>query len=159
MGRLALTGRRGKVRVLFKARIPLTLILSPQIRGEARKVSEISSNSRKPTISEHYCLKKSSARRIHSTRYRSAIKCATVLKKSFHFFVVALGSALLPVVCFAESFTIEQVLSAPFPYGLTSAPHSPRVAWVFDNKGAEGNRFRYLTDSKLFELRLSSKER
>src|SRR6266550_4108034 len=42
---------------------------------------------------------------------------------------------LLPVVCLGESFTIEQVLSAPFPYGLTSASHAPRVAWVFDNKG------------------------
>jgi dipeptidyl aminopeptidase/acylaminoacyl peptidase len=41
----------------------------------------------------------------------------------------------LPVCCFAEAFTIEQVLSAPFPYGLTSASHAPRVAWVFDNKG------------------------
>ena len=27
------------------------------------------------------------------------------------------------------------MLSAPFPYGLTSASHAPRVAWVFDNKG------------------------
>ena len=26
-------------------------------------------------------------------------------------------------------------MSSPFPYGLTSAPHAPRVAWVFDNKG------------------------
>jgi dipeptidyl aminopeptidase/acylaminoacyl peptidase len=42
---------------------------------------------------------------------------------------------LLPHVCPGESFTIEQVLSAPFPYGLTSAQHAPRVAWVFDNKG------------------------
>ena len=42
---------------------------------------------------------------------------------------------LLPLVCLGESFTIEQVLSAPFPYGLTSAAHAPRVAWVFDNKG------------------------
>jgi dipeptidyl aminopeptidase/acylaminoacyl peptidase len=58
-----------------------------------------------------------------------------VLKKSFYFLVVSLGSTLLPLVCFGESFTIEQVLSAPFPYGLTSAPRAPRVAWVFDNKG------------------------
>jgi hypothetical protein len=58
-----------------------------------------------------------------------------VLKKSFYFLVVSLGSMLLPVACFGESFTIEQVLSAPFPYGLTSASHAPRVAWVFDNKG------------------------
>ena len=58
-----------------------------------------------------------------------------MLKKSFCFLVVSLGSTLLPIVCVGESFTIEQVLSAPFPYGLTSAPHAPRVAWVFDNKG------------------------
>jgi hypothetical protein len=58
-----------------------------------------------------------------------------VLKKLFYSLVVSLGSALLPVVCLGESFTIEQVLSAPFPYGLTSASHAPRVAWVFDNKG------------------------
>ena len=57
-----------------------------------------------------------------------------MLKKSFYFLVVSLGT-LLPIFCYAESFTIEQVLSAPFPYGLTSASHAPRVAWVFDNKG------------------------
>ena len=58
-----------------------------------------------------------------------------MLKKLFCFLVVILGSALLPTICFGESFTIEQVLSAPFPYSLTSASHAPRVAWVFDNKG------------------------
>ncbi len=46
---------------------------------------------------------------------------------------VVVASVLLPSWCW--SFTIEQVLSAPFPYGLTSASHAPRVAWVFDNKG------------------------
>jgi len=49
--------------------------------------------------------------------------------------VVAVVSVLLPVCCFAEAFTIEQVLSAPFPSGLTAAAHAPRVAWIFDNKG------------------------
>src|SRR5439155_13909398 len=58
-----------------------------------------------------------------------------VLKTLLQFLVVALGRMLLPVVCLGESFTIEQVLSAPFPYGLTSASHAPRVAWVFDNEG------------------------
>src|SRR5438132_1342259 len=58
-----------------------------------------------------------------------------VLKTLFHFLLVAFGSLSLAAVCFAESFTIEQVLSAPFPYGLTSASHAPRVAWIFDNKG------------------------
>jgi dipeptidyl aminopeptidase/acylaminoacyl peptidase len=51
------------------------------------------------------------------------------------FLIVSVGSALVPLVCVGESFTIEQVLSAPFPYGLTSALHAPRVAWVLDNKG------------------------
>ena len=42
---------------------------------------------------------------------------------------------MLSAACLAEGFTVEQVLSAPFPSGLTSASHAPRVAWVFDNKG------------------------
>ena len=58
-----------------------------------------------------------------------------MLKTLFHFLLVAFGSLSLAAVCLAESFTIEQVLSAPFPYGLTSASHAPRVAWIFDNKG------------------------
>ncbi|PYL09690.1 MAG: hypothetical protein DME33_03360 [Verrucomicrobia bacterium] len=58
-----------------------------------------------------------------------------MLKTLLHFFVVTVGSTLLPVVCFGESFTLEQVLSAPFPYGLTGASHATRVAWIFDNKG------------------------
>jgi len=53
------------------------------------------------------------------------------VKISFRF--VAVFLVFLPGWCCA--FTIEQVLSAPFPYGLTSASHVPRVAWVFDNKG------------------------
>jgi dipeptidyl aminopeptidase/acylaminoacyl peptidase len=48
---------------------------------------------------------------------------------------VAVVSVLLPVCCFAEAFTIEQVLSAPFPLGLTTAAHAPRVAWIFDHNG------------------------
>jgi dipeptidyl aminopeptidase/acylaminoacyl peptidase len=58
-----------------------------------------------------------------------------VLKILLKSLVVILGSMLLPVICLGENFTLEQVLSAPFPYGLTSASHVPRVAWVFDNKG------------------------
>jgi hypothetical protein len=58
-----------------------------------------------------------------------------VLKILLKSVVVTLGSILLPLACLGESFTIEQMLSTPFPYGLTSASHAPRVAWVFDNKG------------------------
>jgi len=48
---------------------------------------------------------------------------------------VAIVLVVPSVGCFAEGVTIEDVLSAPFPSGLTSAVHAPRVAWVFDNKG------------------------
>ncbi len=36
----------------------------------------------------------------------------------------------------AGSFTLEQVLSSPFPSNLVAASHAGRVAWVFDSKGA-----------------------
>jgi len=39
-------------------------------------------------------------------------------------------------ILFAQSpFTLEQVLSSPFPTGLVAAAHGSRVAWVFDAKG------------------------
>jgi dipeptidyl aminopeptidase/acylaminoacyl peptidase len=34
-----------------------------------------------------------------------------------------------------ERFTLEQVLSAPFPSGLTAAPEGGKVAWVFNARG------------------------
>ena len=36
----------------------------------------------------------------------------------------------------AKTFTIEQVLSAPFPEGLTVAPNGKKVAWVSNERGA-----------------------
>src|SRR5258708_34770767 len=47
----------------------------------------------------------------------------------------------------AQSFTVEQILSAPFPSQLTAAETGARVAWVFNLKGtqnvwvADGSRF------------------
>ena len=70
-----------------------------------------------------------------------------MLKILFYWFVIILGTTSLPVVCLAESFTLEEVLSAPFPHGLTSASHSPRVAWIFDNKG---ERNIWVADSPAF---------
>jgi dipeptidyl aminopeptidase/acylaminoacyl peptidase len=57
------------------------------------------------------------------------------MKKSLHYAAVAAAVFFLPVVCLAEGFTIEQVLSAPFPWQLVAAKQAPRVAWVSDNKG------------------------
>src|SRR5215470_9692652 len=34
-----------------------------------------------------------------------------------------------------QAFTLEQVLSAPFPSGLTAAKEVPRIAWILDEQG------------------------
>ncbi len=51
-------------------------------------------------------------------------------------------TACLLLTCFfladfasAANFTLEQVMSSPFPTSLVVASHSPRVAWVFNAKG------------------------
>ncbi len=36
----------------------------------------------------------------------------------------------------AGHFTLEQVMSSPFPSELKTAPHSGKVAWVLDENGA-----------------------
>src|SRR5438067_2693746 len=42
---------------------------------------------------------------------------------------------LLPTIQAQTKFTVEQILSSPFPSGLTAAKSGNRVAWVFDSKG------------------------
>jgi dipeptidyl aminopeptidase/acylaminoacyl peptidase len=46
---------------------------------------------------------------------------------------------LISLLCLAQkrpSFTIEQIMSSPFPSELTAATQGSRIAWVFDAKGA-----------------------
>ena len=50
----------------------------------------------------------------------------------------------------AANFTLEQVLSSPFPYGLVAASHASRVAWVFNAKGA---RNAWIADGPNFAAR------
>jgi dipeptidyl aminopeptidase/acylaminoacyl peptidase len=59
------------------------------------------------------------------------------MKKSRWWFAVAclLISFLIYLPCSAANFTLEQVLSSPFPSNLVAAKHSGRVAWVFNTKG------------------------
>ena len=40
----------------------------------------------------------------------------------------------------AQSFTIEQILGAPFPTQLTAARQGSRIAWVFAQRGAQNVR-------------------
>src|SRR5580765_6978434 len=65
--------------------------------------------------------------------------------------ILVLALMLLVATDFAaaqQSFTLEQVLSAPFPSDLTAAKSVPRIAWVLDEQGkrniyvAEGPDFK-----------------
>jgi dipeptidyl aminopeptidase/acylaminoacyl peptidase len=62
------------------------------------------------------------------------MRCA-IVKTSLRHAAVAAVAVSLPLRCFAEAFTVEQVLSAPFPWQLVAAKQAPRIAWVFDSKG------------------------
>jgi len=47
---------------------------------------------------------------------------------------------LIPSLVLGQGFTIEQVLSAPFPSDLVAAQRGQRVAWVFDAQGRRNIR-------------------
>jgi len=54
---------------------------------------------------------------------------------SILFLTILVGSKGNPASAQA-SFTLEEVLSAPFPEGLTSAPEASVLAWVYNDEGA-----------------------
>ena len=54
------------------------------------------------------------------------------LRKSL---VLAITLVLLTALAAAQGFTLEQVMSSPFPNNLTSAEKAGRIAWVFNAKG------------------------
>ena len=49
-----------------------------------------------------------------------------------------------------QSFTLEQVMSAPFPSNLTAAKSAPRIAWVLDE---QGRRNIYVAEAPDFKAR------
>src|SRR5437588_5660796 len=49
--------------------------------------------------------------------------------------LLILFSVSLAISARAAKFTLEQVMSSPFPSGLVAASHADRVAWVFTAKG------------------------
>ena len=61
---------------------------------------------------------------------------------------VVVTLAVAPALVVAQTFTLEQVMSAPFPSGMVAAPTGTRVAWVQNDEGerniwvAEGPDFR-----------------
>ena len=66
------------------------------------------------------------------------------------FLVPGVCAMLVPQMASAQSFTVEQVMSSPFPDNLTAAARVPRVAWVFD---ARGVRNAWIADAPGFAAR------
>ena len=64
----------------------------------------------------------------------------------------AVLTLLLAVLAPAQSrsFTVEQVLSSPYPTGLTAASQANRIAWVFNSKG---ERNVWVADAPSFDAR------
>src|SRR5215475_15478055 len=76
---------------------------------------------------------------------------AQVRARSFHAvaFVFALLVAGFPARG-QQSFSLEQLLSAPFPSDLTAAKSVPRIAWVLDE---QGKRNIYIAEAPEFKAR------
>jgi dipeptidyl aminopeptidase/acylaminoacyl peptidase len=55
-----------------------------------------------------------------------------------------------PAVAQQSGFTLEQVMSSPFPTGLTAAAQANRIAWVFNSKG---ERNVWVADAPGFDAR------
>ena len=49
---------------------------------------------------------------------------------------ILLATTLLVSAAAAKTFTLEQVLSAPFPSELIAAPGGGKVAWLLNERGA-----------------------
>jgi dipeptidyl aminopeptidase/acylaminoacyl peptidase len=64
----------------------------------------------------------------------ATVLCFTRFKK---FMLVAGFLTAASPTLWAQSFTVEQILSAPFPSQLTAASSGSRIAWVFSKKGAQ----------------------
>jgi dipeptidyl aminopeptidase/acylaminoacyl peptidase len=53
-----------------------------------------------------------------------------------HSLAIALLAVALPCAAQGKQFTLEEILSAPFPDGLIAAPAGGAVAWTFDEAGS-----------------------
>lgn len=69
-------------------------------------------------------------------------------------FALVCGLFFLQILCATAAagagFTLQQVMSSPFPSNLVSATHSPRVAWTFS---AKGSRNIWIADAPEFAAR------
>jgi dipeptidyl aminopeptidase/acylaminoacyl peptidase len=68
----------------------------------------------------------------------------------YYIFVVLASLLLVPQRGAAQGFTLEQVMSSPFPTELTVSKHGDKVAWVFD---AQGKRNIWIAEAPGFAAR------
>src|SRR5215210_8079893 len=64
--------------------------------------------------------------------------------------LLLLAACALPCAAQARGFTLEQVLSSPFPTDLVAARRGQRIAWAFD---AEGRRNVWVAEGPRFQAR------
>src|ERR1044071_9956183 len=64
--------------------------------------------------------------------------------------LLLLAACALPCAAQRGGFTLEQVLSSPFPTDLVAARRGQRVAWTFD---AEGKRNVWVAEGPQFQAR------
>jgi dipeptidyl aminopeptidase/acylaminoacyl peptidase len=75
------------------------------------------------------------------------------MKRLFFVAVLAISAASAPLASRspqASAFTLDQVMSYPFPENLTAAPHGNRLAWTFNEHGV---RNIYIADAPEFTPR------
>ena len=75
--------------------------------------------------------------------------CNRMLPGAAALFACAVSFIVFPAAA-QQSFTLEQVLSAPFPSDLTAAKSAPRIAWVLDE---QGKRNIYVAEAPDFKAR------
>lgn len=72
------------------------------------------------------------------------------LKHKLGVFVVAAVIALIAAPARSQTFSLEQVMSSPFPSDLTISKRGDRIAWAFD---AEGKRNIWIAEAPTFAAR------
>ena len=72
------------------------------------------------------------------------------LKRKLFVFGLATLLAVIAVSARAQTFSLEQVMSSPFPSELTVSKRGDKVAWAFD---AEGKRNIWIAEAPAFNAR------
>src|SRR5205823_7089944 len=81
---------------------------------------------------------------------RLGLSLSALMKTARLMFLSLIVFCAVSTVAQTRSFTVEQVMSSPFPTDLTIATQSPRMAWAFNLKG---ERNVWVADAPGFQAR------